>query len=210
MIKTTAIHNDGTLEIHPELASDPGAELVDRLRARDPEVIRWVVDTYGDQLYRASRGAGFDPTEAEELSQAVFVTFLETLSRFEGRSHVRTWLFGILYRKMSEARRKLGRQREVDPLDTVDEESLGPASDTWGPPLRSAEDLVLDKELMGHLRECLDKTPLDQRMVFILREINGLETPEILESLEISRSNFGVLLHRARRRLRTCLGARGH
>ena len=57
------------------------------------------------QIVRAARGAGFAPQLAEDVAQDTFVTFIETAPRFEGRSHVRTWLFGILYKKIAAARR---------------------------------------------------------------------------------------------------------
>jgi RNA polymerase sigma-70 factor (ECF subfamily) len=71
------------------------AEQVARLRARDPATLARAVEEHARPLYRAARGMGFDEAEAEDLVQDVFTTFLETLDRFEGRSQVRTWLFGI-------------------------------------------------------------------------------------------------------------------
>ena len=52
---------------------------------------------------------GFSPGDAEDLAQDVFVTFLETIERFEGRSEVGTWLFGILHHKAQERRRAHSR-----------------------------------------------------------------------------------------------------
>ena len=71
------------------------ADLAARIRNRDPEVLTAVVDAYMNHILRAARGAGLDQQQAEELTQNTFTTFVETAPRFEGRSHVRTWLFGI-------------------------------------------------------------------------------------------------------------------
>src|SRR3990172_8709853 len=81
------------------------------LQARDPGTLATVVQDHARPLYRAARGMGFRDEEAEDLVQDVLTTFLETLDRFEGRSQVRTWLFGILHRKMLERWR--GRQRDA-------------------------------------------------------------------------------------------------
>jgi RNA polymerase sigma-70 factor (ECF subfamily) len=59
---------------------------------------------------------GFSPSEAEDLAQDVFVTFLETIERFEGRSEVGTWLFGILHHKAQERRRAHAREELSDAL----------------------------------------------------------------------------------------------
>ena len=57
--------------------------------------------------------------DAEEITQNVWMTFLEILPRFEGRSQARTILFGILYRKAAEARRQAARAVVSDP-DVLD------------------------------------------------------------------------------------------
>ena len=62
---------------------------------------------------------GFSPGDAEDLAQDVFVTFLETVDRFEGRSEVGTWLFGILHHKAQERRRAHAREDLTDVVDEV-------------------------------------------------------------------------------------------
>ncbi len=76
-----------------------------QVRASEPAALQTVVHTYLGQILRAARGAGLDPQRAEDVTQATFATFIEKAEQFEGRSHVRTWLFGILYKKIAEARR---------------------------------------------------------------------------------------------------------
>ena len=78
-------------------------ELAERIRAADAAAIQAVVQAYLPQILRAARGAGLDPDRAEDVTQATFATFIEKASQFEGRSHVRTWLFGILYRKIESS-----------------------------------------------------------------------------------------------------------
>ena len=91
---------------YPDNGSErEGLLFAERVRAREPEVLREVVRLYLPQVLRAARAAGFDSHRAEDVVQSTFATFMETAGRFEGRSQVRTWLFGILYRKIAEARR---------------------------------------------------------------------------------------------------------
>lgn len=73
---------------------------------------------------------------------------------------------------------------------------------------RRGEDLAL-REFHGALQSCLDRVPDRQRLAFVLREVEGFETDEICNILEISANNLGVLLYRARNRLRECLEAKG-
>ena len=79
-------------------------ELVAGIRTGDPEAQRVVVETYLPQILRASRAAGLDPAAAEDVAQSTFLTFFEKAATFEGRSRLRTWLFGILYLKIKETR----------------------------------------------------------------------------------------------------------
>ena len=91
---------------------DPG--FAAQIRERDAQALEEVVRRYLPQILRAASGAGFAPQLAEDVAQDTFVTFIETAPRFEGRSHVRTWLFGILYKKIAAARRNLRRDNEMD------------------------------------------------------------------------------------------------
>ena len=88
---------------------------------------------YLAQILRAARGAGLDPQQAEDVTQATFTTFVEVAPRFEGRSSVRTWLFGILYKKIAEARRARQRARQMDEIDEAFERRFD-ASGNWSTP----------------------------------------------------------------------------
>ena len=101
-------------------------DLAARVRSGDPEALQKVVKAYLRQIVRAARGAGLGPEEADDVAQATFVTFLENRERFEGRSTVRTWLFGILFRKVAEARRGFQRDRRNDPIEDVMERRFLP------------------------------------------------------------------------------------
>ena len=179
-----------------------------RVRARDAGAIRDVVHAYGGQILRAARAAGLTPSEAEEVTQETFATFLQTAPRFEGRSHVRTWLFGILYRKIAEARRAFARERATEELDEAFESRFDSAGG-WSRPPRPADADVESREVRERITDCLDAAPTKPRMAFILREVEGLGTQEICKILEVTATNLGVMLHRIRNRLRECLEARG-
>lgn len=181
-------------------------ELARRVRERDPAALEDVARAYVGQILRAARGAGLDAAAAEDVTQATFTTFVERASDFEGRSQVRTWLFGILYRKIREARRKA--RREVDDIDGIVESRFRPDG-TWLRPPRAADGEVLDREIREGLRTCLESLPDKQRDVFLLREVEGFETPEVCKILGVTTTNLGVLFFRARNRLRECLELRG-
>ncbi len=183
------------------------AALAVRIRARDPEALEEVVKKYLPQIVRAARGAGLNQQEAEDAAHATFVTFLEKADTFEGRSQVRTWIFGILFRKIMEVRRVIERNRLADDIDEV-MESRFDAHGSWQRP-PSAESAVYSREVREHTADCLEAAPHKQRMAFMLREVEDLDSDEICNILQVSATNLGVMLYRIRNRLRECLEAKG-
>ncbi len=183
-------------------------DFAERIRQRDPEALEAVTSAYLAQILRAARGAGLGPQRAEDLAQATFTTLIEAAPRFEGRSQVRTWLFGILYKKIAEARRDEQRAGQLEDIDAVVEKRFTPDG-SWAQPPRPLDARLYDAEIRGAIEECLEGLPTKQRMVFILREVQELESKEICKILEVTVTNLGVRLYRARNRLRECLEAKG-
>lgn len=186
----------------------PDAAGLAGLRRRHPEALAAAVRNHARPLFRSARAMGFSEDEAEDLVQDVFVTFLEKIDSFEGRSELRTWLIGILHRKAMAQRRQRSTDRRCDSLDDILESRF----DTRGNWIKPPADLerLFESQRAGELiRGCMEKLPANQRAVFVLREIEGLETPEICKILEVTVTNMGVLFHRARTRLRECLESSG-
>ena len=178
------------------------------LRARDPDTLRSVVTEHGRRLYRAARGMGLSSTVAEDVVQDVFVTFLETLDRFEGRAQVGTWLFGILHLKALERRRSLARDDLNEPIDTVFEAQFDERGNwAWRP---VGPDRAFDaRESAAAIAGCLDALTGQRRDVFHFRQVEELSAAEVSKITGLSVTHIGVVLHRARTALRACLEAKG-
>ena len=172
-----------------------------------------LVDRYTDNLMRGAFGLGFSECEAEELVQATFVAYLEAHERFEKRSKVLTYLFGILYNKARETRRYRGRHESLD--ETVDNafDSHFDSEDHWDK--RSMEAMTeVEKNAQSSaigqlLQECLEGLNVVMRMAFTMKEVEGMDSDGICIALGLSSSNLGVTLFRARNKLRECLMAKG-
>src|SRR5215472_16087196 len=186
--------------------SDP--EFLERLRRRDEAAWETMVEVYLPQLLRTGRGMGFSSDENRDLAQSVFVALMEGIARFEGRSHIRTFLFGIFYNKVSEHLRNRQSAEVNDPIDEV-MESRFDLSGKWRQPPLDIDKALFAREVRGLVRECLETVPRAQHIAFYLREIEEMETAEICKKMGVSATNLGVLLFRARNRLRECLEKRG-
>jgi RNA polymerase sigma-70 factor (ECF subfamily) len=182
-------------------------DFVAGLRRRDPDALKAVVDQHARRLYRAARGMGFS-VEAEDLAQDVFMTFISSIERFEGRAQVGTWLFGILHHKVQERRRSRTREDLNDPIDTVFESQFD-ARGSWLRPPVAPDQQVSSHEAGEAIQRCLEGLPLLQREVFMLRQVEELSAADVSKILAQTVTHIGVLFHRARARLRECLAKKG-
>jgi len=182
--------------------------VTERLKQRDSATLQAIVHDNARRLFRAARGMGFAESEADDLVQDVFVTFLDTLDRFEGRAQVSTWLFGILYHKTRERRRAQARDQKHDAIDE-EFESRFDAAGSWIAPMPAPHRLAVSGQLANAIRECLDGLPALQRDVFHLRQVEELSASAVGGILDLTVNHVGVLFHRARLRLRACLQGKG-
>lgn len=174
------------------------------LRKRDPAFLDALIKAHTEALLAGALGMGFSLADAEELVQATFVSFLEAADRFEGRSKIRTYLFGILYNKGLEASRKSGRERAEDHNDAAFADRFD-GDGMWASPPQGPEDAALSTEIREWVERCAEGLTGDQRMAFFLRESEGQSSEEVCNVLGVSATNLRVLLFRARVRLRECL-----
>jgi RNA polymerase sigma-70 factor (ECF subfamily) len=184
---------------------------LERLRKRDQAALAELVDAYLPQLLHAGRGMGFSREEAEDLVQSVFPALIESVGRFQGRSHIRTFLFGVFYNKVAEHLREKQRTQRFDPIDPIDEvmESRFDARGNCRQPGVDIEKQLLGQEIREIIQECLQTIPRAQRIAFYLREIEEMKTPEICKKMGITATNLGVLLFRARKGLCLCVEQKG-
>ena len=172
------------------------------------DALRALVEQYSRRLYRAARGMGLSADEAEDAVQEAFVTLIATIDRFEGRAQLSTWLFGILHHKVQERRRARAREELNDPIDAAFEQQFD-AAGAWSRPPVAPDRSISSSELSGVIRECLAGLPPLQREVFHLRQVEELAAADVGKILAQTVTHIGVILYRARLRLRACLEAKG-
>lgn len=176
-----------------------------QLKNRESAAVARLVHAYTEALYKGALGLGFDAPTAEELVQNVWATFFDVVPSFQGRSHVRTYLFGILYNKASELRRDHKRyDSNSDPVEDTVNSRFAPEGHWTKPPI-DPENFLMASETLSLIQKCIDALPLTQRMAFCLKEIDDHGSSDICNILSVSVTNLGVLLYRARNRLRECI-----
>jgi RNA polymerase sigma-70 factor (ECF subfamily) len=192
--------------------------LIARLRHGDEGAFDELVNQHHGSLIRVALGYVADRDVAEEVVQDTWMTVIEKLDSFEGRSSLRTWIFGILIHKAKDRGVREKRHTTFSTLESYDddnEEAVDPArfqqSGEWAghwafPPQpwddRTPEKLLASKQATDCMQEAISNLPSTLRDVLIMRDVEGIESTEICELLKITETNLYVRLHRARERVR--------
>ncbi len=145
-------------------------------------------------VWRCLRHLGVRSAELEDVTHDVFLVVGRRLDSFEGRSSLRTWIYGICLRVASDYRDRAVHRREVLGIDLPEEGS---------PPEQERD--VEDERLRSRLGLLLDRLPNEQREVFVLYEIEELEMKEIAEAAGCPLQTAYSRLHAARKALRLAL-----
>jgi RNA polymerase sigma-70 factor, ECF subfamily len=182
-------------------------EFVRLVQNNDTKALESLVREYTAHLFKGATGLGFSHDEASELIQNVWSSFFSVASNFKGNSHIRTFLFGILYNKAKEYKREFIKMNKHDDLDTIFDEHFDENGD-WKNHIASPERFLQAVQTMDIIEKCIENLPLNQKMAFCLKEVDGHGSVDICNILEVSVTNLGVLLFRAKNRLRECIEAK--
>lgn len=148
----------------------------------------------------------------EDVVQQTWVTVLESLARFEGRSRLSTWVLQIALHLARAAARQRSRQVELPPDEPEPPDARFTALGQWEVPpaeWRVATDdperAAANRELLSALEGALRELPESWRAAVTLCDVEGLAHAEAAQVLEVEDGNLRVLLHRGRARLRASL-----
>ena len=190
--------------------------LLDRLAGGDEGAFRELVEKHHSAMLRVARGFVSSEALAEEVVQETWLAVINGLSRFEGRSSLKTWIFRILTNRAKTRGIREGRSMPFSALpkeadSAVEIERFNEQGSWIVPPARwdteAPEELVLRQEVSQQVERAIAELPSNQASVLILRDIQGWSSEEVCDLLEISESNQRVLLHRARGRIRKSIDA---
>jgi RNA polymerase sigma-70 factor (ECF subfamily) len=157
-----------------------------------------IVRKYNGYLYKIGRSYGFNHADTEDLMQETYVNAYENLSQFENRAAFKTWITRIMLNECYHKKHRARFQQEQNFSDTYSEEDMPSKFTDYN---NSTDEKVENNELGYFLEKAILNIPKDYRMVFTLRELNGLDVRETSKALDITESNVKVKLYRARHML---------
>ena len=173
-------------------------ELISRIRKGERELFEILIRRNNPYLYKLGMTYGYKHEDVEDLMQEAFIAGYLNLEKFEARSSFKTWITRIMlnqcYQKAQKLSFKFEKANDILNEKTTPMFESNQSTDTY----RS----VLNNELSNIIGSALTSIPLEYRMVFSLRELNGMSTAEAAEVLDISETNVKARLSRAKQMLR--------
>jgi RNA polymerase sigma-70 factor, ECF subfamily len=205
-----------------QFVAPDGGSVIDALRRGDEGAFARLVDQYHASLRRVARLYVANRAVADEVVQDTWLGVMQGIWAFEGRSSLKTWIFRIL---INRAKTRAARERWMVAFPRFDaavetaEAAVAPdrfqpvdhptEPGRWTHPLpdlgASPERWLLAQEARQHLENAIVALPEHQRLVLILRDVEGCSTQEVCNALGFQETNTRVLLHRARAKVRTAL-----
>ena len=185
----------GENEQHPDLA------LVASARTGDVHAFETLVNKYDRQIFRIAQHITQNREDAQDVVQDAFLKAYEKLDQFQGNSKFYTWLVRIAVNEslMRLRKRRTGKMVSIDDDIETDEGSVPRDLADWSP---NPEQNYGQAELNEILRKTIQGLPHGFRIVFVLRDVDGLSTEETAETLGLSVPAVKSRLLRARLQLR--------
>lgn len=175
---------------------------LEALKAGDREAFARLVDETSSHIYRVALQILGDDQDAEDVLQETYIKAFRALPDFEGRSSLTTWLYRIA---VNEAL-MLVRKRKPQPISIEENTPFDAEAESDGMEIVDFCCLPEGELLSSESRQFLDKAvqnlPENLKVVFVMRDLEGLSIPETAEVLNLSENNVKIRLLRARLHLR--------
>ena len=174
--------------------------LVTAAKSGDTKAFEELVNRYEKKIFRLTMNITRNTEDAEDSMQDAFMKAYSHLKTFEEGSRFYTWLVRIAANEaLMRLRKRRPNQFSLDEPIEGDEELIPRDIEDWGP---SPEQRYAQSEMRTILNSVIDDLPPDFRVVFVLRDVEGLSTEETASTLGISVAAVKSRLLRARLRLR--------
>lgn len=172
------------------------AEVIRRVITGEKALYEIIVRRFNPFLYKIGRSYNYNHEDTQDLMQETFIDAYKNLSQFEGRADFKTWIIRIMMNNCYRKRLKASYKNEI--MQDANENSTPMFTNRNN----DTDKIIQNRELKYIIENAVGKIPFDYRVVFSLREINGLNVSETAEMLSISEANVKVRLNRAKTMLR--------
>ena len=178
-------------------------KLIERAKKGDRLAISELVNKYSERIYNLALRILRNHEDAEDILQETFLTVIEKLDQFDGRSQFFTWVYRIATNaSLMKLRKKKVVFQKMDDNDDFQDSIESRVFVDW---TQDASFDIYDQELKKKIDKAINNLSDIYRSVFVLRDIEGLSIKETSEILSITQENVKIRLRRARQFLRDYL-----
>ena len=186
-----------TVNERPEWRELSDDDVVARVKAGEAALFEVLMRRYNQRLYRVARAILRDDSEAEDVMQHAYVQGYLHLRQFAGRASFATWLTRIAVHEALGRVRKRGREQGAMPHEEGEDRMSRVES-----PRADPEQQAAHGEARQLLEAAIAALPQNYRSVFVLRDVEGMNTTETASCLDLTDESVKTRLHRARAMLR--------
>ncbi len=185
-------------------------ELLERIRKGDSDALELLVSRYEDRVYNLAYRMLGNREDAEDVLQDTFMNVIRSLDSFQGRSSFSTWLYRVaanaaLTKLRQRSKREKSESEFLDDVYSVKEQAhAGVKLTDWS---ANPINQLLNEEAQNQMDKAIDELPEIYRVVFVLRDVEGLPASDVADILGLSVAAVKSRLHRARLYLRNRLSA---
>jgi len=180
-------------------------ELVRKAQRGDRQAFSLLVKQYESTVYGFAFKVCRNEEKAAETLQDTFVNVYRKLDQFNGKAKFSTWLYQIVTNNCLMKRRRSKIDESSVSISSPETEAGDPEVEGDGTPLQALvslkhtpQDEMVNKELREHLDNAILKLPMEQRIVFVLRDVEGRSSEEAAKILKVSVAAVKSRLRRAR------------
>lgn len=170
--------------------------LIERIAQGDRVAFSEFYTSFERALYGFVRRRLNDPFESADILHDVFIEVWRGAERFEGRSTVKSWVFGIAYRKIMDSHRRTGKLSYTGQLPETESEEV------------DAETCVLAAQESAHVHACIETLKEDHRSAIELAFFADMTYKEISAATDVPEGTVKTRIYHARRLLMHCLSGR--
>lgn len=193
------VNEPGAPPAAPGEADAPERLLLSRLRHREIGAFEQLVRSHQDRVFDFCVRMMSDREEAFDLTQEIFVSVHQHIGEFRHDARLSTWIFRIA-RNHCLNRLKYLRRRGRGKSDEYGEVHESAINDAAGAP-QKPDDALEAARVRALVRRAIDELDEDQRVLVVLRDIEGMSYEDIVEVTELPEGTVKSRLHRAREKL---------
>jgi len=175
-------------------------QIVRKVKNGNEEAFKELVDKNQEMIINVCNGFVRDREDAMDIAQEVFIKAYNSIHKFQEKSKLSSWLYRIAVNKSLNFIRDKKRKNMLSSLDLLFENSPE-ISDKIEDDSENTEESFENEEMKAALKKSVDALPKKQKVALTLNKFEELSYKEIAEVMDISVSETGVLINRAKKQL---------